>query len=169
MKAYTVHAPPTDPQNEERFVFVKDGVSWPALFVPALWMLWHRMWLALLWYVAWVLALAWIGRLAGEDAATIVALLGAILLALEANNLRRGSLWSRGWREIGAAYGGDREEAEVRFFQSRALTATASVAAPAALASPLQPQATIVRAAYPARRLPDPDETVIGLFPEPER
>jgi hypothetical protein len=142
---------------------VKDGFCWPALFVPVLWILWHRMWLTLVWYIAYVLALAWIGRLLGEDAAGLVALLGAILFALEANNIRRAALASRGFEEIGAAYGTNLEEAEVRFFH--ALPAAAPTPPP----PQAQPETTVIRPSYPPLRDRGGEETVIGLFPEPER
>ena len=163
MKAYTVHAPPAAPEDAERFAFVKDGFSWPALFVPALWILWHRMWLTLVWYVVYVLALAWIGRLAGDGAATAVGVLGNVLFALEANNMRRASLTSRGWREIGAAYGSGVEEAEVRFFNA--------IQKPDSSVPERTPEqhATVLRAPYAPARSPFGEETVIGLFPEPER
>ena len=58
MPVYTVHAPtartpisaPTD-----RFVFVRDGFHfWAFLFGP-LWLVWHRLWLAL---IGWIVAVA---------------------------------------------------------------------------------------------------------------
>ena len=116
MRLYTVHAPPDEAPPPERFLFVKDGFSWPALFVPPLWILWHRLWLTAVFYAVFVLVVAWTGRLANEDAAVMVAILGAILFALEANNIRRLSLEGRGWGEVGAASGGNIDEAEVRFF-----------------------------------------------------
>jgi hypothetical protein len=170
MRAYTVHAPP-DEAEPERFAFVKDGFSWPALFVPILWVLWHRLWLALVWYLAWLLTLAWVDRLAGEGFATALAIVGAVWLAAEGNDIRRRSLASRGWRELGAAGGKNLEEAEVRFF--------AEWNRPAQAAQPAQPptigavqaarQQTIIRAAYPPSRAYDREETVLGLFPEAER
>src|SRR5262245_7686357 len=118
MRAYTVHAPPDDPSAPERFAFVKDGFSWPALFVPLLWILWHRLWLVLIGYLVYLAALAGIGQLAGEGNATIIGLLGAILFALEANNLRRWSLRRRSWREVGGSFGQNLDEAEARFFST---------------------------------------------------
>jgi hypothetical protein len=165
MKTYSVHAPPHDPDDAERFAFVKDGVSWPALFVPVLWLLWHRMWLTLVWYAVYVLALAWIGRLGGDGVATATAVLGNILFALEANNMRRASLASRGWREIGAAHGSGLEEAEIRFFHALARPEAASPSPP----TPAAAQQTVVRPVYAPARSPFGEETVIGLFPEPER
>jgi hypothetical protein len=158
MKAFTIHARPDD--SPERFTFVKDGFSWPALFVPIFWILWHRLWLTLLFYVVFVLLVAWTGRLAGESAAAWVAIIGALLFAFEANNIRRLSLESRGFDEMGFASGRDLDEAELRFFDRWA----SGAAAPATKA------AAIARAAYsPQARAHAADEPILGLFPEPER
>ena len=69
MRAYTVHAPPDEPAAPERFAFVKDGFSWPALFVPILWILWHRLWLTLVWLRRLRAGRRLDGRLVGDDAA----------------------------------------------------------------------------------------------------
>src|SRR5690348_7712183 len=111
MRYYSVHAPLGEPPSPENFAFIKDGFSWPAFFVPVLWMLWHRLWLALVWYVVFLLSVAWIGRLVSEDVATIVAILGALLLGLEANNIRRTAFERRDWEEIGASFGKNITEA----------------------------------------------------------
>jgi hypothetical protein len=160
MRSYSVHAPPGEPAAPEKFAFVKEGFSWPALFVPILWILWHRLWLTLVGYIVYVLVLAWIGRLAGDAYATLIGLLGNILFALEANNIRRLSLENRGWREVGIGLGRDLTEAEMRFFQN--------FARPARTERP-SAQTVIARAAYPVRRAEDGDPPVLGLFPEPER
>jgi hypothetical protein len=157
MKAFTVHARPLDPP--ESFAFVKDGFSWPALFFPVLWILWHRLWLTLLGYVIFILVVAWVGRLSGEEAAGWVAVLGALLFAFEANDIRRRSLDSRGFAEVGAATGRDFDEAEIRFFDQWSQSG----------AEPTKGEA-MARAAYPPRmRESGGDEPIIGLFPEPER
>ena len=158
VKAFTIHARPEDPP--ESFVFVKDGFSWPALFFPVLWILWHRLWLTLLGYVIFILAVAWTGRLMGENAGTWLAILGNVLFALEANNFRRLSLESRGFSEIGVASGGNLDEAELRFFDRWAGGAVA----------PATKREAISRAAYsPQARAHGADEPILGLFPEPER
>jgi hypothetical protein len=158
MRAYTVHAPPDEPDAAEKFVFVKDGFSWPALFVPVLWILWHRLWLTLLGYVVYVLALAWMAQLAGEENATIVGLLGTVLFAMEANNLRRWTLQRRGWREIGAARGADLGEAEARFFAGWGRAAEER-----------RRGAALPVYAAARTRAGDGEEPILGLFPEPER
>jgi Protein of unknown function (DUF2628) len=160
MRYYSVHAPPDAPDEPERFAFIKDGFSWPAFFVSVLWMLWHRLWLALVWYVVFLLSVAWIGRLVSQDAATVVAVLGTVLLALEGNNIRRRSLEGRGWDEIGASFGKGISEAEARFF-----------AGGPAEPDPRDRRAAMLRAAYSPEH-PGPvasDEPILGLFPEPEK
>jgi hypothetical protein len=157
MRVYTVHAPPGEPAPE-RFVFVKDGFSWPAFFFTFLWTLWHRMWIALLGYIVFLLVIAWIGVLAGDTQAMIFSIIGGILIGLEGNTIRRLSLERKGWREVGESYGHNLAEAEIRFFHSWTSDA---------------PQG---RSARPAGRAYEigagtssVDEPIIGLFPEPER
>ena len=60
MPVYTVHAPGaggTDLRSTDRFVFVRDGFHfWAFLFGP-LWLVAHRLWLALLGWIIAVIAL----------------------------------------------------------------------------------------------------------------
>jgi hypothetical protein len=157
MRAYTVHAPADDPAAPEKFAFVKDGFSWPALFAPILWILWHRLWLTLVGYVIFVLVVAWTGRLVNENAAFIVAILGSLLFALEANNIRRMSLANRGWSDLGASSGQNLDEAELRFFDRWRGGSAAAHSAPTQVAR------------TPDTRLVDSEGPIFGLFPEPER
>ena len=159
MRYYTVHAPDDDYDAPEDYLFIKDGFSWPALFVPILWILWHRLWLTLVWYIVFVLVVAWASRLLGDDIATAVAILGALLFAFEANNMRRLSLEARGWDEVGSSFGKDITEAEARFFAGGPVHEAA-----------IDKNAVIARAAYtPEHRPAVSDEPILGLFPEPER
>jgi hypothetical protein len=161
MRYYTVHAPDGEYDAPEDYLFVKDGFSWPALFIPIVWILWHRLWLTLIWYIVFVLVVAWAGRLLNDDIATALAVIGTLVFAFEANNMLRHALDARGWDEIGSSFGKDLTEAEARFF------AGTSIAAPAPRADK---SAIIARAAYtPEHRPPVSDEPIIGLFPEPER
>jgi hypothetical protein len=157
MAVYTVHEPPlrryettTDP---DRFVFVRDGFSfWAFLFGP-LWMLGHRMWLALVCYVVLMGALQ-IGlhqlEVPGEIA-SLVGFLFALLIGFEAGTLRRFTLARRRWSNVGVIVGDDREMAEQRFFDSWVRGGANEPWLP-----PLSP---------PARA--DSASGVIGLFPQP--
>ena len=157
MRYYSVHAPNNEFDSPDDYLFIKDGFSWPAFLVPPLWIVWHRLWLTLVWYVVFVLVVAWAGRLLGENIGFWTAILGIILFAFEANNTLRLSLEGRGWDEVGSSFGKDITEAEARYFGSNP--------APAA-----DRNAVIARAAYtPEHRAQATDEPILGLFPEPER
>jgi len=163
MPVYTVHQPPLrgaealpDP---ERFVFVRDGFYFWAFLLAALWMLWHRMWLALLIYVAVAVGLDLAMYYTGVATVgvALVELAIAVLVGIEAGTLRRFTLARRGWKNVGVVSGDDIEDAERRFFDAWVRRAPARGAPPSA-PSPAPPPS------WPrAPRSPD----VIGLFPEP--
>ena len=161
MPTYTVHAPPAgnnsaaDPQ---RFVFVRDGFYLWAFLLAPLWLLVHRLWLALAGYIALSVVLGVAMRLLGvpQTAQFVVNLLIALLLGFEAATLRRWTLTRRRWTMLGFAVGDDREAAEQRFF-------AAWSSRPAAV-TPSEPPAEF---AAPVRRGPPSPSDVIGLFPEP--
>ncbi len=168
MSVYTVHQPPLraadDLADPERFVFVRDGFHVWAFLLTPLWLLWRRLWLALLCYVLFSAALDVALALAGASGAVVVLvnILVSLLVGLEASTLRRFTLRRRGWRDVGVVSGEDREDAERRFFDSwtRAKPARPAPSAtsppPPAASSPRPPQAS-----------PPAAGGIIGLFPEP--
>jgi hypothetical protein len=125
MSVFTVHEPPplrseqavSDPA---RFIFVRDGFYFWAFLLAPLWMLRHRLWLGLLFYVLAFAALQVALWAVGATGAvrTIVAFLLALLVGLEAASLRRWTLARRGWRNVGIVVGDDLEAAERRFFDA---------------------------------------------------
>src|SRR5438093_3430698 len=122
MSIYTVHIPPaeTSAPNPDRFVFVRDGFSFWAFLLGPVWMLRHRMWLALLGYVVIVAVLE--GALHLLDVSEAVSLsvgaFVALLIGFEGATLRRFTLARRRWRNVGVIVGDDLEIAERRFFDS---------------------------------------------------
>jgi hypothetical protein len=154
MTIYTVLSPPAGSAgpDPDRFVFVKEGFCWPALYITAIWLLWRRMWLVLVVYlVAAAAVLAFAAQLAPPIAWLIVLLFG-FLVALEANNLRRWTLERRGYRLVGVASGDWRSDAEFRFFANFAGS------------GPQRPQ---VEPAKPATAAWAETREVVGLFPNP--
>jgi len=119
MPLYTVFAPPPKPgataPDPLRFVFVKEGFCWPALFIPELWLLFRRMWLVFVLYVAVSLVIGVIGERVGGPLPWVALILMHLLFALEGNALRRWKLTSAGYVFVGVAEG-RRDEAEMRFF-----------------------------------------------------
>ena len=164
MKLFTVHEPAAggrSPAAAEAIVFVKEGISWPALFFPLLWQVWHGLWLVLIGYLAIAAAVEYGARLLGGSGfAAAATSLFALLFALEANNLRRWSLGRRGYRTTSVVSGRNLEEAEFRFFSHWQEGAPRSV--PVSSATAPQPQAPRPIPQQPAGR-PAP----IGVFPQP--
>jgi Protein of unknown function (DUF2628) len=156
MAVYTVYAPPQSAGSRlataERFVLVRDRFSWPAFWFGPIWMLWHRLWLALLGYLVLVTGLGAAVRSTGGSSAAsfIIGLAVALLLGSEAASLRRLNLQRRGFAFCGVVVGDDLEAAERRFFS--ALTGEAKELRPPPAPGPAAPTG-----------VPD----VIGLFPHP--
>ena len=166
MSVYTVHEPPlraagisADPKG---FVFIRDGFYWWAFLLTPLWMLWHRLWLVLLGYVAVSAALQIALRALGAPPSvlTLVAVIVSLLIGLEAATLRRITLRRRGWSNVGIGSGVDLEDAERRFF-------TAWVGKPQAWPSGSAPSTPSSASASVPRPWQGDQPDVIGLFPEP--
>jgi len=164
MPTFTVHQPPPhkgETTNEsvpapERFVFVRDGFYFWAFLLAPLWLLLHRLWLALLGYVVVTMALGAALILLGAPTSVkvIASLLIALLVGLEAASLWRWTLARRKWQML--------EMAERRFYAEWTKKHAEGDEAPA---SPSDSSAPIYSAPL-WRGAPAPSD-VIGLFPEP--
>jgi hypothetical protein len=169
MPVYTVHAPVNRDAGiraTDRFAFVRDGFHvWAALVTP-LWLIWHRLWLAL---IGWIVVLAVIDVVleqlgAGGTAVFLANVLLALLMGFEAASLRRATLSRRKWRQLDIVVADDEESAERRFFDRW----TASQRMPG------HDQSAVDRGGPPPTRdIPGqpfsrpPQNEIIGLFPEP--
>lgn len=166
MTVYSVYEPPiqaTDiAERADRLAFVREGFAWPAVLVPLLWPIYHRMWLEFIVlaviYVALQLAFGLTNQ--GQTLAGWASLAIAVLFAFEANDLRAASLERRGYRLAGVASGRDRIEAEHAFF-------TGWLPQQAKLAREPERGHEPRRAATPPSSMPRGEgEEVIGLFPQ---
>lgn len=162
MAVYTVHAPiaPDLRDEADKFVFVRDGFHTWAMLLGPLWLVWHRLWLVLIGYLALSFAVGVVLALVGApaDVRALVFVLLALLMGLEAASLRRWS-YSRGkWQQIDFVVADDEEKAERRFFD-RWTDADGDAHQPPSYHVPTsfnQPRAT-----------PAGSQGIIGLFPEP--
>jgi hypothetical protein len=156
MTIYTVLSPPAETgsagPDPDSFVFVKEGFCWPALYITAIWLLWRRMWLAFILYLAAAAAVLTLAAKMAPPVAVLTVLLFGFLVALEANNLRRWTLERRGYRFIGVASGDRRSDAEFRFFAGFAGSG---------------PERPPVEPAKPATAAWAETREVVGLFPNP--
>ncbi len=165
MPTYTVHAPPPKKGETtsapERFKFVRDGFHFWAFVCAPLWLLVHRLWLALTIYVV-AYALLGVGLAFAGASANIQLLVGvviALLMGFEVSSIRRWSLSRRGWRQLGFVVAEDVEMAEQRFYMEWAKRPTVAPDVPPAPSEPIY--------TTPMRRGSPTGNDVIGLFPEP--
>jgi Protein of unknown function (DUF2628) len=166
---YSVYEPPKPPADlalrAEKLAFVKEGFSWPALFVPVLWLIYHRMWLELIAFLAIFAVLPFAFGLdrQNEELVGWISFALVVLFAFEANDLRTASLERRGYTLAGVAMGSGRAEAERDFFRQwlplQAVTAEPEPAVPAPRERRPEPKALPPTSG--------PREEVIGLFPRP--
>jgi Protein of unknown function (DUF2628) len=121
MPVYTVHAPDATDAGivaTDKFVFVRDGFHLWALVFGPLWLVAHRLWLAL---IGWIVALAVVDlaltALGASGAAIFLAnVLIGLLMGFEAASLQRWTLSRRHWRQLDIVVADDEEAAERRFF-----------------------------------------------------
>ena len=121
MPVYTVHAPVAngaDLAATDKFVFVRDGFHFWAAVASVIWLLWHRLWLALIGWIVLMIAIQFGMSALGASRGTIFAVnvLIAILMGFEAASLRRWTLSRRKWRQLDIVVADDEESAEHRFF-----------------------------------------------------
>jgi len=169
MKIFSVHHKSTEPALilseglETRFV--KEGISWTAVFFAPLWLFFHRMWLVLfatlVLYAIAIVAAEAVGLDAGP--ALSLVLVVNIIIALEGNNLRRWTLKRAGYQEIGVVTGRSLEHCERRFFESL-LDPYKKLPQRQDLHPTSGIQSTLATLRQPAKE----SERVVGLFPEPD-
>lgn len=122
MKTYAIYHRSSSPTgvlaDPDGAVFVKEGPAWPALFIPALWALWNKLWLVAAGIVALELILAGLGKVTSLPASTMIpiSLLVNFLIALEGNELKRWTLERRGYGLVGLVTAPSPYEAELIYF-----------------------------------------------------
>lgn len=172
MKIFSIHHKADDPAIilseglETRFV--KEGVSWSALFMAPVWLIFHRMWLVLLGVFFLYGVAGFAARAVGLDPASSLGLVFIvnIIVALEGNSLRRWTLQRSGYKEIGVVTGRSLEHCERRFFESlldpyKKLPTREDINS----GTPVANVQNTLAALRPSLK---DSEGVVGLFPEPD-
>lgn len=169
MPVYTVHAPVAAQggarsmeTTTDKYVFVRDGFYLWAMIVPVIWMLYHRLWLALIGYIVLSVAMALVLSRLGVSSGTafIAFAMVSILIGLEAASLRRRKFSGRKWRQLDVVVADDEEAAERRFFDRHVGQLAPSVSSTWADRGPQQPSSAPY---HPQAASSD----IIGLFPQP--
>jgi hypothetical protein len=162
MPTFAILEPPryqhTAAEQTDRFIFLYERFSLGAFLFGPLWMIWRRLWLVLILYLAGVGLIGYGLRFLGTGWTVVafVLVLGHLLLGLEATSLVRWTRTRHGWRECGVVIADDLDMAERRFFDSRA--------APRPAANPVP---VIAPGQLPAAPVGPSQPDIIGLFPEP--
>jgi hypothetical protein len=168
MPAFVVLEPPghgdTSVRHSDRFIFLQERFSLSAFLFGPLWMVWQRLWLE---EVAYVAGLAVVGRVlyvlgVGWPATILIFGLIQLLLGLEATSVVRGMRIRHGWQDRGVVIADDLDLAERRFFDDWAARAAGAGTAPMSSSSPLPPPP-----ALPGTPSGLSQPEVIGLFPQP--
>ena len=120
MPAFTVHIDKNSLgtlDGLERMVLIPEKFSGLALALGPIWLLWHRLFLALAgWGVFFVLTILLVVFLGLPVMVLIAAAYGmTFMLGLEGNNFRRHRLEKRGFAMVDVTHGEDIAEAEERF------------------------------------------------------
>lgn len=122
MVIYTVHEPPNASANHlesaEQLLFAKDGYSWVAALLPAVWLLYKRMWLEFAAFLAVAGLIVWAFAAVGAvELGNAVLLAIQIIFGFEAGALYSAALKRRGWRVVGTVAGRNLEDCERRFLE----------------------------------------------------
>jgi hypothetical protein len=168
MAIYTVHLPPeatTPEQVAEKAVFVKEGFAFPGFVFTGFWLLYNRIWLKALLYIAVfaaVLAAFWFFNLP-RLALGPLQLLMALLVGLEGHEWLRRKYTNLGWTHAGTVSGPSLPECELRFFERwaaenggastpRTVPTTPDPASPAPLPQSSSAPASSVLGVFPTAR-----------------
>lgn len=155
MVTYIVYEPPNASANRLesalQLVFTKDTFTWTAALLPAIWLLWKRMWLELVIFMALAGCIVWAFTAAGApDLGNAILLIIQIVFGFEAGELYGASLERRGWRLAGTVAGRNREDCERRFLEVWLPTHTeipvGEPTSPAPLAPPSWAQTALAQA-----------------------
>ena len=113
MATFLVLIPPGAKSQDERARFIRDRFSWLAFFLPVVWLLWHRAWLA----AALAFAVQSLGSAVADHPVFGLAGLGlclatSLLVALEGPSMVVAGLERRGWTVDAVISADDRATAE---------------------------------------------------------
>ncbi|MGI9400708.1 MAG: DUF2628 domain-containing protein [Rhizobiaceae bacterium] len=115
MAIYTVHIPPSG--ESESAWFIREGVNIFALIIPFFWLLWHRLWLELTVYIAFLFMLAVLMLLGGAKIVPFVSALPGLYLFVEGNQLVRARIERAGWMLDAVVDATTVAEAEIIYYE----------------------------------------------------
>jgi hypothetical protein len=123
MRLYTVHY--RRGLDESELILVKEGFSWPALFLTVVWALWHGLWGTALVLLGILVLLSVAGAALGLEPffEGALSLAVSVLAGLLGNDLRRRALERKGFTMEAVVLGDDADSALRRFLDNHPLYA----------------------------------------------
>lgn len=129
MRVYTVHVRTPTERLDRDVILVREGFNWFAFLFSGLWAAWSRLWLVALGLIAvevlWSVLAWWLDPDPVTQGAISFGL--ALIVGWSANDLRRWTLFRRGYAEVGVVAARDNDSAMQRFFDQHALLAAGLV------------------------------------------
>ncbi len=147
MAMYSAYLPASG--NREEVRFISDGPSILALIVPALFLIWHRLWQALMVYVLVASALALMASTASNPMLALLPALPGFFLMLQGRDLVRAKLEQTGWEEAAAIAADNEADAQLRFFSMDLPQKPAVIAEVRAQTVPFKPKTPVASGIFP--------------------
>jgi hypothetical protein len=117
MALYSVHLKGSGFQSVAEAAFVRQAFNWKAFFFGPFWLARHRLWVALLlWVAAYLLLIAALRTVLSPEAAFPIGLALQIFLGLEANRLREAKLAAEGYHLVEIVAAPALDQAEATFY-----------------------------------------------------
>lgn len=131
MTFYSVYLPPhgAKKQGDEFLRLVPDKKSPWALLIPVLWLLYHRLWMALLVYLVITAFIIMVFSINPHPAILYLSALPGLYLLLEGQELVRAKLERKGWNFAGVVEAVNHDEAELRYYARRETPRVSSASA----------------------------------------
>jgi len=118
---YSLFEPKADADPLTQPAIVSDGFSPFAFWLPPVYMLMHRLWLAMVFYVIAVAGLLVLTPWLGQGAAMMIYFLLALAIGFEAGSLRRSKLRRRGFTHAHEIVAAEKDLAELQWLRLREL------------------------------------------------
>ncbi len=164
MAIYSAYLPPNSSASDDNgthasdtFKLVSDAKAPLALVFPPFWLIWHRLWLELLLYVVFAIAVAMLAAWKPSPPILYLSALPGLFLLLEGNAMVARKLERKGWRFAGIVDGETLEDAEIRFIVQNQNSSQAA-----------EPAFETAQPEEDGKRVASfrPSSTPLGLFPE---
>lgn len=118
LNLYTVHVKPEDAGSEKLPVFVSEGFSLYAFIMTGFWLLYHKIWLPLVWVLMFNVALGFLMefQVIHPTSSVLLSLVFQLWIGFEANDWRRARLKKEGYVMHAMVSGTSEMQAEQRYF-----------------------------------------------------